>query len=98
MSSHTPGPWVYRYFSEDDAWCIGYPGADGMIAMAVPNEHLPTTVSAEANAHLIAAAPELLEALKGLLYVIRNDQLVPESVSYMQKASAVLAKIEAPDA
>lgn len=62
MSEHTPGPWVYQYFPEEDTWCIGYPGVDGMIAMAVPNEHLPTAVSAEANARLIAAAPDLLEA------------------------------------
>lgn len=70
MSEYTPGPWVYQYFPEEDTWCIGYPGVDGMIAMAVPNEHLPTAVSAEANARLIAAAPDLLEACEKALEAI----------------------------
>lgn len=39
---------------------------------------------------LRALNAELVEALRGLLYVIRNDNLVPET--YMRQARAALAK------
>ena len=56
MSKHTPGPWEVR-------------GASTRFAAF--NVHGPKTnvvrdVLKEANAHLIAAAPDLLEALKAL--------------------------------
>jgi hypothetical protein len=38
------------------------------------------------------AAPQLAEALVDLLEVISRDQLIPESVSYMQQARAALTK------
>lgn len=42
--------------------------------------------------HLMAAAPDLQKALDDLLKVIAADELIPESVSYMRQARAVLAK------
>lgn len=44
----------------------------------------------ESRALLIAAAPELLEALKDLLNLISIDELVP--VSYMKQAREAIAK------
>lgn len=41
---------------------------------------------------LIAAAPEMLEALRDIMRVIETDNLVPESVSYMRQARAAIAK------
>lgn len=41
---------------------------------------------------LHAAASDLLTACEGLLEVIRNDDLVPESVSYMREAASAIAK------
>lgn len=60
--NHTPGPWRikgtnYGYTNKD---VLGPPHRDG-------GDYSPIcTADNEANARLIAAAPELLEALKGM--------------------------------
>lgn len=60
MSKHTPGPWVIINHQ------IG--GADGK---EVGNAFAPgrPAVEQEANARLIAAAPDLLEALESILLI-----------------------------
>jgi hypothetical protein len=62
VAGHTPGPWIYTRNPENTRWII-----DGAPARAIactagyePNN--------EANARLIAAAPELLEALTGIIH------------------------------
>jgi len=35
---------------------------------------------------------ELLEAMEGLLEAVRNDELIPDSVSYMKQADEVIKK------
>jgi hypothetical protein len=67
-------------------WQAGYYGFG-------ENKDVPSA-EMEANAYLIAAAPELLQALRDLLNVIAADDLVPESVSYMKQARAAIAKAE----
>ena len=72
MSAHTPGPWLIQ---RGDEW------ADGIVTLHGHNEDgtpMYWTVAsynrrrdeAEANARLIAAAPELLEALKELIAAV----------------------------
>ena len=63
MSVHTPGPWTARAYSS----VLGLPvsaqpdaEANAVIICGVRGEQK----TAEANAHLIAAAPDLLAALK----------------------------------
>ena len=58
MSGHTPGPW-FTYFSERGIWTVQEPR--GWIA-----ELTPDRPNQEANARLIAAAPDLLEAAKAM--------------------------------
>lgn len=58
-TSHTPGPWYFKH-------------ACGSVAEVVPHDmswkaSIDGVVMAEPNARLIAAAPELLEALRNLL-------------------------------
>lgn len=67
MSKHTPGPW---YFDKPDC-CVG-PIADKTIGVAAimrcdgdSEKYLFGEISG-ANANLIAAAPDLLEALESL--------------------------------
>jgi hypothetical protein len=72
MSEHTPGPWRLN----SDALLVGNDALKMSIAIAYDSSTAADGVSREemkANARLIAAAPDLLEALKGaldsLLYV-----------------------------
>ena len=61
MSKHTPGPWEAREHSDGSHWFVDWDG--GWTA----GDEL-----SEANARLIAAAPELLEACEacfGMLYL-----------------------------
>lgn len=90
MSQHTQGPWIVsldpRYPSEP---CIDavIDGVVWHIALC-HNAAGPDDGSAEANARLIAAAPELLATVKGALPLLRADQ------ARYQAALSVLAKID----
>lgn len=57
MSKHTPGPW----WQEGVSICV-----DGMDVARVYQSHKSTEEEFKANAYLIAAAPDLLEALEEL--------------------------------
>lgn len=66
QSKHTPGPWHINRFKGDNF-------------RVSPHEYgcsrpyrIAELINNEANAHLIAAAPELLEALEGLVNVVSN--------------------------
>lgn len=72
MSEHTPGPWMVR--TENCA----HPELQQQVVHQHPNERFPTLVatvydsnrvgeSIDDTAHLIAAAPDLLEALEWLV-------------------------------
>ena len=70
MNKHTPGPWKWSVESVDPEWAI-VTAAGGNIVANVNSEtgpDIPPLVSTKmpqmANAALIAAAPELLEALE----------------------------------
>ena len=61
QTAHTPGPWRAGASTF-------YPGLDGPLTMRVYTDHPPTEFEVTgdniaANARLIAAAPDLLEAL-----------------------------------
>jgi len=66
VSKHTPGPWALEPASMGFG---GVYGPDGEIVFALayarPDER--PEAECEANAHLIAAAPEMLEALREAL-------------------------------
>lgn len=90
QEKHTPGPWsaapvlsfgefeIAGANKEEVALIYGYSGGDE-----------PGANPSEANARLIAAAPELLEALKAVL----DDKTRTYAVRCM-KARAVIAKAE----
>lgn len=76
MSKHTPGPWRSSPYQNNDD-----PTPTGCWEIhALTCKHVATTFSsdvpdaaAEANANLIAAAPEMLEALKDVLRRIADS-------------------------
>lgn len=89
-SKHTPGPWVYHPGDVINAPCIKA-GKSG-ICLLQQNAHPEIR---DANAHLIASAPELLEALKDALKSIkyRNDNGANElGLQYL--IEGVIAKAE----
>lgn len=71
MSEHTPGPWTIRFGLNVMGKDVRYPSQERLVANAgghannIWNEQV--TAENEANARLIAAAPDLLEALKEIL-------------------------------
>lgn len=87
--SHTPGPWQADECEDANGFTTIREG-DG-----TPNGALHTdpiaTVYRDANARLIAAAPDLLEACKSLLYATEHiDHIKPQ----LNKASEAIAKAE----
>lgn len=69
--SFTPGPWVVRYDSEseDDYWAVDRADNGGLVAENILGDDI---------ARLIAAAPDLLAALEGL--VDRIDKVYAENL------------------
>ena len=68
-------------------------GISGAHAHFVARQIVEAAADADAEvSHLIAAAPDLYEALQWLYAIVARDGLLPLSVSYMQNAEAALAK------
>ena len=63
---HTPGPWIFDgdyIWSEPDRCYVADPQTEDMLSgEAIPKREARARI--EANARLIAAAPDLLEALR----------------------------------
>lgn len=72
----TPGPW---HRSESDKWDIESPDvADGSVICVVTDPDGDTSAldaECEANAHLIAAAPDLYVALDAIVTAIKEQDI-----------------------
>lgn len=91
MSAHTPGPWSAPYWDSnpgDRGWWIhnGKQGAEEY-AVAVTFSLNP---QGEADARLIAAAPDLLEALQFFVAPFAGLEVVPDG--FIAKARTAIAK------
>lgn len=111
-TKHTPGPWrveegttlIWGDCNQDDtsSYGMGYPIAECRLTPSGSWAKGPKTYGeAEANAHLISAAPDLLEALESL--IIKYVRLVnsgdagfwnPEDDKEVIAARAAIAKVE----
>lgn len=96
MSKHTPGPWA---ISGDETVTVR-DTQDGYVALLgwLKGRHIgPCRSAAEvyANARLIAAAPELLEACEGLLGLAERDGWLHVAVN-AARAAIAKAKGEQP--
>ena len=99
MAEHTPGPW------ESTGWVFAGNGKESILIDCTTGGHIarlftpngpfgcsslaPLADACEANAQLIAAAPELLSALEGLLDLIPHGSLITESESYREARAAI---------
>lgn len=92
MSGFTPGPWVVE--RADDAYCIANVGN----LVIIPEGGNVKHDNAEADARLIAAAPELLDALEDIAndYAERFDMdsqsTNPGMKVVVENARAAIAK------
>lgn len=91
MSKHTPGPWFIGDANKPSEYTHGIQAGDFIVADLCDDAH--TAGTRRANARLIAAAPELLEALKGLLNVISETRGIPAHEA-VQASLAAIAKAE----
>lgn len=73
---HTPGPWKIIKATRDEVHLPQAPRSSRFVGMVGPNG-LPVaevhTGNIDANARLIACAPELLEALKRIVDTVLTD-------------------------
>ena len=83
-AKHTPGPWKIDY---------GYNRSINFIGPCVPDQYAGSSwlQVTEANARLIAAAPDLLDALKGMLEVFGDEFGMGDS-SVCDDARAAISK------
>lgn len=92
MSKHTPGPW-HRNVPPARKYCVVFSGRNTHVA-AVKSDGL-TDSEIEANCNLIAAAPDLLEALEVILrkYEAQADYAeIDTDGESVAKANAAIAK------
>ena len=97
---HTPGPWHTSREMLFDVWAENpRPDAPRAIYKIVTQVRGPDEEVGEANARLIAAAPELLGALRDLVqlidhqHAIRPDaRFLPDATGFMPRARAAIAK------
>lgn len=73
MTGYTKGPWTVERYGDGDSLVIHSNHVNRVCFMATPGSHGdPATIAADAR--LIAAAPELYEALKGLLNIVAESR------------------------
>ena len=102
MSSHTPGPW--RYDTDPNGWEFRIaqgddapytPGYSDVAHFAVNTVRGESRDTQEANARLIAAAPDLLAALEAIWPFVEEDDggfATPQYQAAIDQVRAAIAK------
>ena len=100
MNEHTKGPWAhepdYNSCYADPQWGNAYSGTiksgDNMVLAVVIDDKVP----GKANARLIAAAPELLEELKGAVFhlehIARQHDLTAGGMKVLRQSRKIISK------
>jgi hypothetical protein len=94
---HTPGPWRASEGWPSDLWNVDMPGRKWSLLVARHDEDFDMPVEeVQANAHLIAAAPELLAACREMAEIIHSMSESGAGVAAGAAAPymAVIAKAE----
>lgn len=86
-TKHTPGPWNYAHGSTD---LLTHDGDDvAYVDTAIPER---SKAEQQANARLISAAPDLLEALKEALDQLESWNQESEPTFTMRRVAHAIAK------
>ena len=99
MSQHTPGPWTVGVYDATENFrsithhaCVCDPDTMALIAVTGP----ATDEQSQHDANLIAAAPDLLEALQGLVNIATHPQATKAEIRMIAiEARAAIAKATA---
>ncbi|WP_123138887.1 hypothetical protein [Enterobacter genomosp. O] len=94
---HTPGPWFIKPVSnatvEGNLNIIQTESSTGkgyhVSYSASWDDNEVTKLEAQANANLIAAAPDLLEALQELIFLYEHDEGCKELTEYKRAKTAI---------
>ena len=99
MAKHTPAPWTVEEYGDDESpsLVIHKGTATRVCFMATPGSH-GDPARIEADARLIAAAPEMVEALKDLARLCEAVRysvgLGKSQLDRIEKAKSIIAKVE----
>lgn len=85
MSKHTPGPWQINAISNEREK-ISIIDADMCFVAEVWKTYVNGESRQQANASLIAAAPELLEVCKYLVHMIGEENVPGNCIAAINKA------------
>lgn len=86
MNQHTPGPWRYKPHRIDSNYMLIYCSSESS-----EGDNL-RGYCGEANARLIAAAPDLLDALQGILRGVFDGPDESDAAMLVTKARAAITK------
>ena len=92
-AAHTPGPWYAEQDGNSDNWSVASEDWGGIVTrICYPDPKVDT--SAEADARLIAAAPDLLAALSDCLESLSRMPGSPGAyrITCMTQARTAIAK------
>ncbi len=92
MSKHTPGPWEIKRHYDSCYKNISAQKHTELAQVVWCMEDEDRSPECEANAHLIAAAPDLLEALQNLLKVHEGEGGTQHHAGYIARAAIAKAK------
>ena len=98
-AAHTPGPWtlgVTECLINGEPLPLGWSGVSADLACVVTrlSDEPFDDPSGVANAHLIAAAPDLRAALRMCIQRIERPNLSPDANVVLERARAAIAKAE----
>lgn len=89
QSKHTLSPWHVLDHPNKEYFVYG---PDGNLVANCDGWINHTLADKQANARLIAAAPELLEACKGMIETLMGHDAAWEALTIQQKARAITMK------
>lgn len=91
--AHTPGPWTYFYKHKYDEWHVSVPISGSSMRFGIFDDGIHSE-NPEADARLIAAAPEMLEALELVVGSLSFDREDDASKEVMRRVDAAISKAE----
>jgi len=99
-AKHTPGPWTAHCghtvaYVNSTAPNVAKDGGEATITALIGGQHGATLDELHANARLIAAAPELLQAATAYRNHLRTAAHTEGEVATFEHLSALIAKITA---